>query len=124
MGIDLLKISLVNNVNSASRVMAVEGETEIEVIREARLQRIRESELTRGVEGHRSINHELPPWDLEFLAQIAAKAAFERVKGDNSVGARAYAEQTGARVADTYMETRGYHGSSANHLGNIIDVTA
>ena len=61
---------------------------------------------------------------LDFLAQIAAEAASERVKGDNSVGARAYAEQTGARVADTYMETRGYHGSSANHLGNIIDVTA
>ena len=123
MGIDLLKISLVNNVNSASRVMAVEGETEPEVM-EARLQKIRESELTRGVEGHKSISHELPPWDLDFLAQIAAEAASERVKGDNSVGARAYAEQTGARVADTYMETRGYHGSSANHLGNIIDVTA
>ena len=91
---------------------------------EARLQKIRESELTRGVEGHKSISHELPPWDLDFLAQIAAEAASERVKGDNSVGARAYAEQTGARVADTYMETRGYHGSSANHLGNIIDVTA
>ncbi|MBS3156321.1 hypothetical protein J4413_03770 [Candidatus Woesearchaeota archaeon] len=123
MGIDLLKISLANNVNSASRAMAVEGETEPEVM-EARLQKIRESELTRGVEGHKSISHELPPWDLDFLAQIAAEAASERVKGDNSVGARAYAEQTGARVADTYMETRGYHGSSANHLGNIIDVTA
>src|SRR3989338_3067713 len=123
MGIDLLKISLANNVNSASRAMAVEGETEPEVM-EARLQKIRESELTRGVEGHKSISHELPPWDLDFLAQIAAEAASERVKGDNSVGARAYAEQTGARVADTYIETRGYHGSSANHLGNIIDVTA
>ena len=123
MGIDLLKISLANNVNSASRAMAVEGETEPEVM-EARLQKIRESELTRGVEGHKSISHELPPWDLDFLAQIAAEAASERVKGDNSVGARVYAEQTGARVADTYMETRGYHGSSPNHLGNIIDVTA
>ena len=123
MGIDLLKISLANNVNSASRAMAVEGETEPEVM-EARLQKIRESELTRGVEGHKSISHELPPWDLDFLAQIAAEAASERVKGDNSVGARAYAEQTGARVADTYMETRGYHGSSPNHLGNIIDITA